>query len=194
MDHHDHVALIRSGVEGGGSRWLELGAGEGAFTLALADVLGPAGEIHVIDRERRALAVGADAVRRRFPDATLVATVADFTKDLPSGAFDGVLAANSLHFVRDRRAVLAAIRRVLRPAGRLVVVEYDADGGNPWVPYPFSFRRWMNEAAAAGFIDVRQLHRVPSRFLGGIYGAVAFVPPERPQLPEALDPAPTMRP
>ncbi len=193
MDHLDHVALIRSGVEGGGFRWLELGAGEGAFTLALADVLGPSGEIQTIDRDGRALAVGADAVRRRFPGVRLAATVGDFTKDLPDGPFDGVLGANSLHFVRDRRFVLAAVRSVLRPGGKLVVVEYDADGGNPWVPYPFSFRRWSEEAAAAGFVDVRQLHRVPSRFLGGIYGAVVSSPaPLGP--PEALDPATTMRP
>ncbi len=178
MDHHDHVALIRSGVEGSGARWLELGAGEGAFTLALADVLGTGGEIHAIDRDGRALAVGADAVRRRFPGIGLTTTIGDFTKDLPGEPFDGVLAANSLHFVPDRRPILAAIRDVLGPRGRVVVVEYDADGGNPWVPYPFSFRRWTSEAAAAGFVDVRQLHRVPSRFLGGIYGAVAVLPAE----------------
>ena len=55
MDHHDHVALIRAGVEGAGPRWLELGAGEGAFTLALADVLGSAAEILAIDRDAGAL-------------------------------------------------------------------------------------------------------------------------------------------
>ncbi|MEO8462114.1 MAG: methyltransferase domain-containing protein [Chloroflexota bacterium] len=97
----------------------------------------------------------------------------DFAKTMPDGPFDGVLAANSLHFVRDRKPVLAEIRRVLRPAGRLVIVEYDADAGNPWVPYPFSFDRWRYEATAAGFEKVELLHRVPSRFLGGIYGAVA---------------------
>ena len=41
MEHDDHVGLIRDGVEGAGLRWLELGAGRGAFTLALADLLGP---------------------------------------------------------------------------------------------------------------------------------------------------------
>src|SRR3954453_14867356 len=50
MDHADHVGLIRRGVEGAGPRWLELGAGEGAFTLALADLLGPAGSITALHR------------------------------------------------------------------------------------------------------------------------------------------------
>jgi len=176
MDHADHVALIRAGVEGIGSRWLELGAGEGAFTLALADILGPGAEIVAVDRDARALASARDATSRRFPGARLGTTVADFTDPLPPGPFDGVLAANSLHFVRDRGAVLAAIHAALRPAGRLLVVEYDADRGNPWVPHPFSFERWRAEATAAGFREVRLLHRVPSRFLGAIYGAVATRP------------------
>lgn len=173
MDHGDHVALIRGGVEGAGPRWLELGAGEGAFTLALADVLGPVGEIIALDRDRGALRIAAAAVQRRFPAIAVSTLAADFTASLPEGPFDGILAANSLHFVGDRRAILATARAALLPGGRLIVVEYDADRGNPWVPHPFSFDRWLEEAAAAGFDDVRILHRVPSRFLGAIYGAVA---------------------
>ena len=176
MDHRDHVALIRAGVEGAGSHWLELGAGEGAFTLAVADVLGPGGNIVALDRDRRALEAAAAAVRSRFPAVGLQMTPADFTTSLPRGPFDGILAANSLHFVRDRRGVLAAIHAALRPGGRLVVVEYDADRGNPWVPHPFSFETWGREASAAGLTDPRLLHRVPSRFLGAIYGAVARRP------------------
>ena len=178
MDHADHVALIRAGVEGAGPRWLELGAGEGAFTLALADVVGAGGEIVAMDQDRRALDVAGEAVAARFPDARLETTVADLTRDLPAGPFDGVLAANSLHFVRDRREVLAGIRALLRPGGRLVVVEYDADRGNPWVPHPFSFDTWRREAQSAGFDEPRLLRRVPSRFLGAIYGAVTKRPPD----------------
>lgn len=177
MNHEHHVALIRRGVQGAGSRWLELGAGEGAFTLALANVLGPGAEVVAVDRDGRALDRASTAVAGRYPEARVTGVVSDFTRGLPPGPFDGVLAANSLHFVRDRRAVLASIRGALRPAGRLVVVEYDVDGGNPWVPHPFSFERWRIEASAAGFEAVRLLHRVPSRFLGAIYGGVATSPP-----------------
>jgi ubiquinone/menaquinone biosynthesis C-methylase UbiE len=172
MDHRDHVALIRAGVEDAGPRWLELGAGEGAFTLALADLLGTRGEITTVDRDARALRHGQDAVRGRFPGVALALAPGDFTRGLPPGPFDGVLAANSLHFVADRRGVLASIRERLAEAGRLVVVEYDADRGNPWVPHPFSFEAWRREAAAAGFRDPTLIHRVPSRFLNAIYGAV----------------------
>jgi SAM-dependent methyltransferase len=172
MDHRDHLALIRAGVEGAGSRWLELGAGDGAFTLALADLLGTGGDITAVDRDARALAVAVRSANDRFPLVAVAAAPGDFTRGLPPGPFDGVLAANSLHFVADRRAVLAAIRDRLTAGGRLVVVEYDADLGNPWVPHPFSFATWRRDAQEARFADPTLLHRVASRFLGAIYGSV----------------------
>jgi SAM-dependent methyltransferase len=175
MDHIDHVELIRAGVEGGGTRWLELGAGEGAFTLALADLLGPGAEIVAVDRDGRALQRLEYAVRTRYPAAALHTHRLDFARDLPAGPFDGVLAANSLHFVRDLGTVLAAIRDALTPGGRLVIVEYDADRGNPWVPHPFSYATWHRTAAAAGFERTRLVGRVPSRFLGAMYATVGMI-------------------
>ncbi len=175
MDHADHVGLIRAGVEGAGPRWLELGAGEGAFTLALADLLGPAGRIVAQDRDGGALRRLAAEVSRRFPATDLTTIAGDFRTVLPEGPFDGVLAANSLHFVVDPAAVIARTRTSIRPGGRVVVVEYDADRGNPWVPHPFSFSTWRARAPEAGLADTRLIGRVPSRFLGAIYAAVSDV-------------------
>ena len=81
--------------------------------------------------------------------------------------------ANSLHFVRDKAQVLPLVRGLLRPGGHLVLVEYDADRGNPWVPFPVSSRSWVALASAAGFEDTHELARVPSRFLGAIYSAIS---------------------
>jgi SAM-dependent methyltransferase len=172
MNHADHVALIRRGVEGAGPRWLELGAGGGAFTLALADVLGQGADILASDRDARIMSAIGTRVRIQFPQARVRTRVFDFSDAIPYGPFDGVLAANSLHYVRDRDLTLRSIRLSLVPEGRLVVVEYDADRGNPWVPHPFSFETWRAEALAAGFEEPQLIHRVPSRFLGAIYGAV----------------------
>jgi SAM-dependent methyltransferase len=172
VNHDDHVALIRSGVAGAGPRWLELGAGEGAFTLALADVLGPGATIMALDRDRRALDALRGRVADRFPAAVVETVVADFTACLPAGPFAGVLAANSLHFVGRPDPVIDAIGAVLAPGGPFVLVEYDADSGNPWVPHPISFERWRRLAPEHGFEEPRLVHRVPSRFLNAIYGAV----------------------
>ncbi len=172
MRHEDHVALIRTGVEDAGPRWLELGAGDGEFTLALADVLGDGARIVAVDRDRRALGDLAARLAARFPGTVVETRAEDFTLGMPPGPFDGVLAANSLHFVPDLAPVLAAIRGVIAPAGRLVLVEYDAGHGNPYVPYPIPLARWQGLVPASGFTAPRLLHRVPSRFLGSIYGAV----------------------
>ena len=181
MDHADHVGLIRDGVAGIGRRWLELGAGRGAFTLALADLLGPAADIVAIDRDGGDLAALAATLSRRFPETDLTTVVADFSRPLPVGAsFDGLLAANSLHFVRDPGAVIDGVLALLKPGARIVVVEYDSDSGNPWVPYPFSYATWQEIAARAGLLDTRLVGRVPSRFLGAIYAAASDLPSRRP--------------
>lgn len=174
MDHHDHVGLIRDGVEGAGTSWADLGSGEGAFTLALADVLGPGGSIHTVDRDGRALEVQLRALRDRFPSVAVTPRVADFTKPLELPPLDGIVMANSLHFQRDKLSVLKLVTGYLRPEGRFVLVEYDADRGNPWVPYPLSFETWLTLSAEAGLRDTRRLASVPSRFLGSIYSALSI--------------------
>lgn len=177
MDHADHVGLIRDGVAGSGRRWLELGAGRGAFTLALADLLGPAAEIVAVDRDAGDLAALAAAMTRHFPGTKLTTIPADFARALPvEPPFDGLLAANSLHFVQDPAAVIANVRPLLRPGVRVVVVEYDSDSGNPWVPFPFSFQTWQAIAAGIGLLDTRLIGRVPSRFLDAIYAAASELP------------------
>jgi SAM-dependent methyltransferase len=174
MDHRDHVSLLREGVQGGGNVWADLGSGEGAFTLALADLLGPTGFINAVDRDGRALKALVRALGDAFPSVSVTPLVADFTHPLELPPLDGIVMANSLHFQRDKLPVLRLVRGYLRPAGRLVLVEYDTDHGNPWVPFPLSFRSWVAVAEEAGFRETRRLASVPSRFLGSIYSAVSL--------------------
>jgi SAM-dependent methyltransferase len=174
MDHGDHVRLLRDGVLGGGQRWADLGSGEGAFTLALADLLGPTGSIHTVDRDGRALQAQLRTLREAFPSISVTPLVADFTRPLDLPALDGIVMANSLHFERDKLAVLRLVRGCLRPDGRLILVEYDTDDGNRWVPFPVSSRSWPTLAADAGFRETRRLASIPSRFLGSIYSAVSL--------------------
>jgi ubiquinone/menaquinone biosynthesis C-methylase UbiE len=174
MDHRDHVGLLREGVLGGGKTWADLGSGEGAFTLALADLVGPTGSIYSVDRDSRALRVQGRALRDSFPNVTVAPLVADFTLPLELPPLDGIVMANSLHFERDKLAVLRLARGYLRPAGRLVLVESDSDHGNPWVPFPISYRSWATLAAEAGYRETRRLASVPSRFLGSIYSALSI--------------------
>ena len=165
MNHADLVALIKDGVGQPGGRWADLGAGEGNFTRALADLLGPEAHITAIDKDARAL---------RAIDGTIETHVADFTRPLDLHDLDGVVMANSLHFLRDKQPVLEAVHRMLRPRGRLIVVEYGTERGNHWVPHPFTYEQWEKMAARAGFRNTRLLSTIPSRWLGSMYSAVSI--------------------
>jgi ubiquinone/menaquinone biosynthesis C-methylase UbiE len=173
VDHAELVDLLRGGVAAKGGHWADLGAGEGAFTLALADLLGPGANITAVDRDGRAMRGLAAEMGRRFPPTRLEVVTADFTRPLALSGLDGVVMANSLHFVRDKRHVLEAVRLMLRPGGSLVLLEYGSDRGNPWVPHPISYMKWEQLAGQSGFEGTRKLHSVPSRYLGSIYSAVS---------------------
>ena len=123
MDHADLVRLLCDGVDSTAGRWADLGAGEGAFTSALADLAGPGVHITAVDRDAGSLRQLREEIERRFPDAGLETVVADFRRPLGFAGLDGVVMANSLHFVRDKRPVLESVREMLRPGGRLIVVE-----------------------------------------------------------------------
>ena len=173
MDHRDHVELLRAGVPGPGGIWADLGSGTGAFTLALAELVGPSGAIHSVDRDAGVLRQQRRALEATFPGFDVRYHLADFTAPLDLPLLDGLVMANSLHFQRDRNGVVRRVARYVRPGGTFILVEYDADRGNPWVPHPLSFATWKRVAEGLGLVDVRLTGRVPSRFLGAIYSAAA---------------------
>jgi hypothetical protein len=79
---------------------------------------------------------------RRFPDVTLHTRQADFTHPLDLPPLDGIIMANALHFVRDKRPLLQQLRGYLKANGRFLLVEYDTDHGNHWVPHPLAYPTW----------------------------------------------------
>lgn len=178
MDHADHVALLRDGVPNSGGIWADFGSGTGAFTLALADLIGPAGEIYSVDKNRRALRRQERVLQARFPQLAVHYRVADFTQPLDLPALDGVVMANALHFTRTKDGVVRLIHGYLKAGGRLILVEYNTDRGNRWVPHPLSFETWDILARRNGFVDVELLNTRPSSFLGQFYSALCRKPKE----------------
>lgn len=180
MDHRNHLDLLRRGVSPGPAVWADLGPGTGAFTLALAELLGPGASIISVDKDPGALDVQRSNMLRHNPEAQITYVAADFNERLDIPPLDGLLMANSLHFVNAKEPFLEVTSGYLKPRGRLIVVEYDTDRGNTWVPFPLSCESLSRLAQSCGFADMEVLGARPSRFLGRIYSAVLTgSPPSR---------------
>jgi len=175
MDHSDHVNLLRPADLPQGGTWADFGAGSGAFTLALSELVGLSAEIYAVDKDRRALDKLEQSHRARFGTSQNIHPMrADFTGALSLPPLDGILMANSLHYYRDKEKILRHIRKFLKWNGALLLVEYNVDSGNPWVPHPLSFDTFQSLAPRAGFSEPSLLGKVPSRFLREFYSAAAY--------------------
>ena len=174
MDHQDHVNLLVDGIPAPGGAWADLGSGAGAFTLALADLIGPAGIIHSVDKDKRALRRQQAAMQQNFPAVTVHYQTADFSRPLDLPPLDGAVMANALHFIRHKEHAVRLVRSYLKPGGRFLLVEYDIDRGNRWVPHPLSYNSWSNLAQRSGFQHTERLAIRPSRFLHQIYAAASW--------------------
>lgn len=110
-------------VPPGTRRLLDLGAGTGVGTRAMARALAGRGEVVGLElaapmvriAERRAAQAGLRNLRFVQGDAGAL--------DFPAASFDAVVACSFLYLTPDPERVLAEAARVLRPEGRLVFME-----------------------------------------------------------------------
>ncbi|MGH7712089.1 MAG: class I SAM-dependent methyltransferase [Gemmatimonadaceae bacterium] len=188
MDVRTAAGLIKGAVPrdegggggggGGGGTWADLGAGSGTFTLALTSLLGREARVLALDRDESALAQLRSAAKARGVATRVIPVHADFRERLTLPPLDGVVLANALHFVpmREQSEFLARITAHLQPAGRLLVVDYDGRGANPWVPFPVSRRRLAELFREIGLASPSLVGSQPSRYGGTIYAAWSAVP------------------
>ena len=175
MNHADHVNLLRPANLPKGGTWADFGAGSGAFTLALSELVGLKAEIYALDKDSSGFRKLEQLHRARFGTSQNIHPVrADFTGRLSLPPLDGIVMANSLHFFRDKEKVLRHVRSFLKLNGVLLLVEYNVDSGNPWVPHPISFETYKKLAPQAGFTEPQLLAKFPSRFLREFYSAAAY--------------------
>jgi SAM-dependent methyltransferase len=175
MDARDAARLIAPGVSG--RIWADLGAGRGTFTMALATLLGPAGRVYAVERDAGAVEALEKLARRRDRDERALIEVVhgDFaTAGLTLDDADGVLMANSLHYVPDdeQAPLLGRLAARLRNRGVLLVVEYDKRPRSRWVPFPVALERLARVALDAGLPAPTLIGRRESAFGGTMYAAL----------------------
>jgi hypothetical protein len=122
--------------------------------VALASQLPPGSVVHAINVDARAL----KRVPSRRGGVDIATHVGDFTEfPWPFDALDGVLMANAFHYVRDQAAFLSRCDAHAR-CRRVLLVEYDTDQTNPWVPYPLGYTAAVALFRTMGY-DVATLGR-----------------------------------
>jgi demethylmenaquinone methyltransferase/2-methoxy-6-polyprenyl-1,4-benzoquinol methylase len=117
-------ALSQTGLRPG-QRALDVASGTGDLGAGLARQVGRGGLAVLTDINREMLARGRDRLIDRGVAAQVEFVIAN-AECLPfsDGAFDCVTIAFGLRNVTDKPAALASMRRVLRPGGRLLVLEF----------------------------------------------------------------------
>lgn len=175
MNHNDHVDLLRPANLNRGGVWADFGAGSGAFTLALCELVGQDATIYAVDKDKSSLRELENSYRARFGlSNNLIRLPADFSRPLDLPPLDGIVMANSLHFFKEKESILKHVRSFLKPKGVLLLVEYNVDKGNLWVPHPLTFESFRSLAPKAGFTEPRLLAKAPSRFLKEFYSALVY--------------------
>lgn len=159
MTTTEAIALIQTAIPvKGKSTWIDLGCGAGTFTYALADLLGADSKIIAIDRLNQHLGSKRGQVAIEFKQADFENQALSFNN------MDGILIANALHYVKDQSEFIKNIKPWLTDNGQLILIEYDTDRGNQWVPFPITFEKAQLLLTEAGFKDVKKIGEKDSLF------------------------------
>lgn len=103
----------------------DIGAGTGLFTMLFADAVKPGGSVYAVDISPAFVEyIQETAQKRRVRNVTAVLTDGVELK-LPDASVDLVYMSDVYHHFEHPAETLASIRRVLKPGGRLVIVDYE---------------------------------------------------------------------
>jgi SAM-dependent methyltransferase len=154
----------------GPTTWADLGCGDGTFTLALAALLAAGSTIHAMDRDGSAL----QGIPSAHHDVRIQIHRGDFTKQTwPFADLDGILMANSLHYVADQVTFIRACKERMKTKHRFLIVEYDTNDASRWVPNPVGQATLTAVFASAGYSSVRILRSRRSIYRrASLYAAV----------------------
>jgi ubiquinone/menaquinone biosynthesis C-methylase UbiE len=160
MDQPQAKSLIQNAVTGDRpQRWADLGCGAGTFTLALNSILPAGSHLTAVDKQAQNLSV--DFIK------------AGFEKDkLPLSGPDGILLANSIHYVRGKQQLIKKLEPLFADGPVFLIVEYDTTRFSPRVPYLINYQKLQRLFTELGYRSITKLTELPSRFGGSMYSAL----------------------
>ena len=113
--------------------WADLGCGNGLFTKALALRLYKGSTVYAIDKSNQR------SIASQVNEVQIVFQQKDFSAEqLNIAGLNGILMANSLHYVQDKKGLICKLKKYMLPASCFLVIEYDTMNANRWIPFPIS--------------------------------------------------------
>ncbi len=108
-----------------GTEIADLGAGGGYFTFHLAKAAGPKGKVYAVDIDRETNELIVE--RAKKDGVTNVETILAKADDplLPKSGVDLIFTSNTYHHFDNRVAYFSNLRKYLKPAGRIAIIDYD---------------------------------------------------------------------
>ena len=151
--------FIKKAIIPKGSTWADLGAGNGKITMVVRMLLGKDGEVFAVDTNPQIMNLSTlETVAKVIPIQQ------DFTQPLDLPMLDGILMANSLHFVKDKKSFLQQLIPKLKPEGKFVFIEYDMEVGNQWVPFPITIEELKKLTLEVHLAEAKEINRRQSTY------------------------------
>lgn len=148
-----------------GSTVADLGAGTGYFTWRLAERAGPQGKVIAVDIQQKMLDLVAGQVKQHDLHNVDLVLGGEHDPHLPENSLDLVLIAYAYHEFSQPEEIMAAVRRSLKPGGRVVVLEYAVESAYTSVPglHKMRLQDIRSEIEPMGFALDRMLHLNPKQ-------------------------------
>ena len=110
----------------------DIGTGTGYFAIPMARAIAPGGRVFAVDLQRELLDVLCGKLSKPDAPANIV-TLQDSASStgLSPGCCDLAFLANVWHEIDDRDAVLAELARILKPEGKIAVLDWRPDAAHP---------------------------------------------------------------
>lgn len=135
MQIQDAIHLIKNTIplDQSPQKWVDLGCGSGTFTLALAALLPAGSTIYAVDKIDQLFTNQETKVNIKHVKADFEYYDFDFAE------IDGIMMANSLHYIADKKSLVIRLEKFFASNNYFVIIEYETDISNQWVPYPIRF-------------------------------------------------------
>jgi len=147
---------------------VDMGCGSGYFSRRLAKAVGPKGKVYAVDIQSEFI----EELKKRCEQEKITNVVPVLgTEDdpkAPIGVADWVILVDVYHEFQHPEAMLARIRSLLKPEGRVALVEYREEGDSAKhikTEHRMSVEEVTREWKPAGFVLVQLIESLPSQHL-----------------------------